>query len=143
MKKLLLLFIFTSAVSYSQMKVSSTETIGKVSDFGGFIASTEKTDDIVKFYYQDAEYTNQKNVKNFSFKASDIDTLYKLLTDFTGVTKGQTKTVELENGDRIKIEYAKQMGVMFAKVLHTDKNGIEGSVRYLTSNQLKKLFGKA
>jgi hypothetical protein len=138
--------IITSA-SFAQMKVTDNkkteyELIGEYKLLGTSYAKIEKDGELCKFTYRDEKFTTMDNYKHFYFRYSDLDTLYGLLTNFDGIEKGSSKTVELEDGGDLTIRYEKMMGQMYVKVAHYDKAEVSGSIRDLTSKQFKKLFGK-
>jgi hypothetical protein len=139
---LLLLF---SVATFSQMKVSDSpksEVIGTYKAMGTTFVELTKKDGFCFFSYKDAKFAQLSEYKTFLFRESDLDVLYGLLTDFTGIEKGQEKTVDLEDGEKLQITYKKSMGIMFADVWHVSKAGVAGHVYYMNQNQLKKVFGK-
>lgn len=146
MKKIILLLIAIIPMAINaQMKVSDSEKpelIGEYKLLGKLYARIEKTGDKCSFEYRDNKFTQTDNYKYFYFKYSDIDILYNLFSNFEGVEKGQEKTVDLDNGDRLYFKYEKTLGKMYAEVIHIDKAGVGGAVRWLNEKQLKKLFGK-
>ena len=140
-----IILFFISLTSFSQIKVSETkkeEVVGEYKLLGTSYAKITKDGEYCFFMYRDEKFATIDNYKIFLFKATDLDAMYALFTDFTNIEKGAEKTVELEDGDKLKIEYKKTMGTMFAEVYHISKAGVIGKLRYLTPKQLKKLFGK-
>ena len=93
-------------------------------------------------FRQKYKFTEIDSRKSFIFKTEDLDTLYKLYTDFEGIEKDSRKTVDLEDGSQLVFTYKKMMGKMYAELIHIDKYSVAGRVRYMTEKQLKKLFGK-
>lgn len=142
---LFLLIVFLSNVSFAQMKVYDTdkgEQIGVFKTMGTMYAELIKYDDVVVFTYRDEKFEKLDNYKKFSFYYSDIDTLYSLFIDFNNVKKGDSKTVELDNGDTLTFEYKKMLGKTYAKVFHHENSGVTGLLRYMTNKQIDRLFDK-
>mgnify|MGYP006178404877 CR=1 FL=1 len=139
------ILFFITLSSFAQLKVTETkkeEVVGEYNLLGTSYAKIAKDGEYCFFTYRDEKFAQIDNYKSFYFKITDLDSLYDLLTNFTNIEKGSKKTVELENGDKLDIEYKKTMGTMFAEVYHISKSGVIGKLRYLTPKQLKKLFGK-
>ena len=147
MKKFLLtclIMTFTLTVS-AQMKVSDTpksDIVGEFKQLGTSYAEITKSGNLCTFLYRDDKFEQIDNYKLFTFSAGDLDTLYKLFTDFEGIEKNAEKTVDLENGSKLIFTYKKTLGKMYAEVIHIDKASVAGKVRYMTEKQLKNLFGK-
>ena len=146
MKKFtLLLTLFITSFSFSQMKVSNTdkgEQIGVFKSMGITYAELTKYDNLAMFTYRDEKFSKIDDYKTFSFSYSDLDSLYELFANFDNVKKGDSKTVDLDNGDRLVFEYKKTLGKMYAQVFHHDKNDVTGLIRYMTNKQIDKLFNK-
>lgn len=134
-----------SLIGTAQMKVSETtkpETIGEYKLFGQSYAEISKINETCAFTYRDEKFTRLDSYKTFYFTYEDLDLLYGMFTNFEGIEKDAEKKVELEDGGRLYFTYKKMLGKMYADVVHIDKAGIAGKIRYLTEKQLKKLFGK-
>ncbi|MFL9845587.1 hypothetical protein [Flavobacterium rhizosphaerae] len=146
MKKILTtIFLLVVTVSFAQLKVKDVEKnelIGEYNLLGKPYVTLEKNDNLCVLRYRDEKFDKIDNYKFFIFKYSDLDALYDLLTNFEGVEKGTHKTVELENGDVLDLEYKKTLGKMYIAIYHTNKAGVMGKLRYLTPAQFKKVFGK-
>ena len=139
------ILLFITLGSFAQLKITETkkeEVVGEYKLLGKSYAKITKDDEYCFFTYRDEKFVQIDNYKLFYFKVTDLDSLYDLFTNFTNIEKGSKKTIELENGDKLDIEYKKSMGTMFAEVYHISKSGVIGKLRYLTPKQLNKLFGK-
>ncbi|MBF01309.1 hypothetical protein [Flavobacterium coralii] len=147
MKKIFtLVVLFVSTLSFAQLKVSEvkeSELIGEYKLLGKSYAKLEKESTLCFMTYRDERFESIDDYKMFVFKASDIDALYDLLTNFEGIEKGTKKRVELESGDVLSLEYKKMLGKMYVEIIHIDKAGVMGMMRWLTPKQFKELFGKA
>lgn len=148
MKKILIACLMTFTLTASaQMNVSDTtkpesEQVGEFKQLGVSYATITKAGGSCVFSYRDDKFTEIDSRKSFIFKTEDLDTLYKLYTDFEGIEKDTRKTVDLEDGSQLVFTYKKMMGKMYAELIHIDKYSVAGRVRYMTEKQLKKLFGK-
>ena len=146
MKKILLSGLLLVSISAtSQIKVENTEKtelIGEVKQFGTSYEKITKSHNVCFLTYRDEKFATIDNYKHFSFSESDLDTIYSLFSDFTDKKKGDSKTVTLETGDVLLINYNMTMGTMYAEIFHTDTSGVTGKLRWLTQKQLKSLFGK-
>jgi|GEM_PF-1756204 len=134
-------FIFATAV-YSQIKIYDTiELIGKTEDNKGLVAELRKNNESITFTYRVLgceKYATR--FKIFVFRESDLYTMYSLfLTDEK--QNGDSKMVELENGDFLIFEYRKSLGIKYIKVFH-QSNGTREILPEMTNRQIRKLFGK-
>lgn len=147
MKNLILLFITTICINaHSQIKVSETEKFDPVGEYkllGTSYAKIERKNDYLFFTYKDEKFTTIDSYKSFYFKETDLESMFDLFYNMENKQVGDEKTVELENGDKLFFTYKKTFGKMHASVIHVDKAGVGGAIRYLTDKQLKKLFGKS
>src|SRR5690554_825039 len=116
MKKiLLLLFITIGTVSYSQIKVEDTKKeiiIGSVDYMKVPYIQLIDLGDYVAFRYRDMSFQHIYEYKNFSIRKSDLETLYGLLSDLKNKEIGTSKTVTLEDGGFLTIEYKKMAGMV-------------------------------
>ena len=146
MKRIIIaLVIGLSLTSNAQVKVSETEKSEKIGEFkqmGTLYAEIEKTQDLYYLSYRDDKYTTRDEYKGFAFREQDLNVLYDLFTKFDGIEKGAEKVVDLETGGKLYFKYGKMMGQMYAEVIHEDKSGVTGKLRWMTEKQIKKLFGK-
>ena len=137
--------LFLSMTLFSQLKVSDTEkseNIGEFKSLGKTFAELNKHGDLAILTYRDEKFMQIDDYKSFSFDFSDLDTLYTLFSDFEDNVKGDSKTVDLPNGDKLVFNYKKTMGKMYAEVFHHSKAGTTGLLRWMTPKQVSKLFGK-
>ena len=135
---------FTLTVS-AQMKVSDTPKTDKVGEYkqlGKSYAEITKSGNTCTFIYRDDEFSTIDTYRSFTFSYSDLDTLYKMFTDFEGIEKDTEKMVDLEDGGRLYFRYKKTLGKMYADVIHINSATVSGKIRYMTEKQLKELFGK-
>lgn len=148
MKKVItIIALIITTASFAQMTVSDYkkteyEPIGEYKLLGTLYVKIEKLGNVCRFEYKDESYQTRDVYNSFTFRYSDLDTLYGLLTNFEGVEKGSEKKVALEDGGTLIIEYGKTFGKMHAKIFHMSPSGTGAAVRYLTPKQLAKLFGK-
>ena len=144
MKKIitvLLLAVVTNCLS--QVKVSDTkvpELIGEIRLMGKLNISLTKDNGICELTYIDEKFTQITNYKSFLFRESDIETIYNLLT--SEQEKGTKKTIELEDGGHLDIEFNKSMGSKYITMYHIDKAGVIGMCR-MNLKQINKVFGKS
>jgi hypothetical protein len=144
MKKIitaLLLAVVTNCLS--QVKVSDTkvpELIGEIRLMGKLNISLTKDNGICELTYIDEKFTQITNYKSFLFRESDIETIYNLLT--SEQEKGTKKTIELEDGGHLDIEFNKSMGSKYITIYHIDKAGVIGMCR-MNLKQINKVFGKS
>jgi len=147
MKKIIIAcFLTLSLTAFGQIKISDTgkeEIIGEFKTLGKSYAEISKAGTIYFFKYRDEKFVQLDEYKMFHFDEKDSDAIYILFTDFSKVEKGDSKTVDLENGDKLIFDYKKMLGSMYAEVTHISKAGVVGKIRYLTEKQVKKLFGKS
>ena len=143
MKKIIvvvLLTVFTNCLS--QVKVSDTkepELIGEIRLMGKLNIGLTKNNGICTFEYIDEKYTQITNYKSFSFRESDIETIYNVFS--SEQEKGTKKTIDLEDGGRLEIEFNKSMGSRYITIYHINKAGVIGMCR-MNSKQINKVFGK-
>lgn len=134
------LTVFTNCLS--QVKVTDTkepEIIGEIRLMGNLNISLTKNNGICTFTYQDEKFTKIANYKFFLFRESDIDTIYGVFS--SEQEKGTKKTIELEDGGRLDIEFNKSMGSKYITIYHINKAGVIGICR-MNSKQINKVFGK-
>ncbi|GAA4059240.1 hypothetical protein [Flavobacterium chungnamense] len=145
MKKIINALLFLAIVTncLSQVKVSDTkvpELIGEIRLMGKLNISLTKDNGICELTYIDEKFTQITNYKSFLFRESDIETIYNLLT--SEQEKGTKKTIELEDGGRLDIEFNKSMGSKYITIYHIDKAGVIGMCR-MNLKQINKVFGKS
>jgi len=124
-----------SLASFSQMKVSDSDTIvtvGKYKAFGNFYAEISKSTSGYFLVYTDIL---SGITKSFYFSESDFEELYKL---FSNIEAGKEKRIDLEGGDILMLTYNKGNVELF----HIDKYGITGNMKAISPKQVDKLFGK-
>lgn len=141
----LCLMVISSITTTAQMKVSETPKADKIGEFkqlGNSYAEITKIGNTCQFMYKDVKFTKVDSYKSFYFSYNDLDTLYSMFTNFEGIEKNAEKMVELEDGGKLYFTYKKQLGQMYADVVHIDKAGVGGKLMYMTEKQLKRLFGK-
>lgn len=146
MKKILIACLMTlSLTTTAQIKISDTpkaDRIGEFKQLGESYVEINKMNNTCQFTYKDVKFIKVDSYKTFYFSYEDLDTLYMMFTNFEGIEKNTEKMVELEDGGKLYFTYKKQLGQMFADVVHIDNAGVTGKIRYMTEKQLKKLFGK-
>ena len=144
MKKIFLtVFLAVITNCFSQVKVTDTkepEIIGQIKLMGNVnIILTKKNGNCI-FTYIDEKYTKITEYKSFLFKETDIETIYGILS--SEQEKGTKKTIELEDGDRLEIEFSKSMGAKFITIFHINTAGVIGLCR-MNIKQINKVFGKS
>ena len=143
MKKIIVvifLTVFTNCLS--QVKVSDTkepDLIGEIRLMGKLNVGLTKDNGICTFTYIDEKYTQITNYKSFSFRESDMETIYNVFS--SEQEKGTKKTIELEDGGHIDIEFNKSMGSKYIIIYHVSKAGVIGMCR-MNLKQINKVFGK-
>ena len=149
MKKIItIITLIITTASFAQMKVTDNkdepkpELIGEYKILSTSQAKLEKLGDVCIFTYRDQKFTTRDEYKHFLFRSSDLETFYGLLTNFEGIEKGEKKTIELEDGGKLYIEYKKLMGQMYVSIIHIDNADVTGSVVDLEPKRVKKIFGK-
>lgn len=143
MKKIIVavfLIVFTNC--FCQVKVSETkepELIGEIRLMGKLNIGLTKNNDICTFTYIDEKFTQITNYKSFLFRESDIETIYNVFS--SEQIKGSKKTIDLEDGGHLDIEFNKSMGSKYITIFHIDKAGTIGMCR-MNLKQINKVFGK-
>lgn len=140
-----LFVLLITTFGFSQMtvtEVNKPETIGKVGVLGLPLAEITKSGRIMTFTYRDDKFSKIDNYKSFIFFENDMEKLYKLFLDFDGKEKGDAVQVNTEDGGTLQFTYKKTLGQWYAEVLHQDRAGNVGQLRWLTKKQLDILFGK-
>lgn len=143
MKKIFLtLFLALITNCFSQVKVTDTkepEIIGQIKLMGNVNIILTKNDGNCMFTYIDEKFTKITEYKSFSFKESDLETIYGIMS--SEQEKGAKKTIELEDGDKLEIEFSKSMGSKFISIFHISRAGVIGLCR-MNIKQINKVFGK-
>lgn len=149
MKKIItIITLIITTASFAQMKVTNKkdepkpELIGEYKILSKSQAKLEKKGDVYIFTYRDQLFTTRDEYKHFLFRSSDFDAFYDLLTNFEGIEKGEEKTVDLEDGGKLSIEYKKLLGQMYVRIVHVDEAAVGGAVIDLEPKKVNKIFGK-
>lgn len=138
----LFLAVITNCLSQVKVReVKEQEVIGQIKLMGKVnIILTKENDGYCTFTYIDEKFTKITEYKSFSFKETDIETIHGILT--SEQEKGTKKIIELEDGDKLEIEFDKSMGTKLISIFHTNKAGIIGLCR-MNIKQINKVFGKS
>lgn len=140
----ILLCLVFSITAFGQIRVSETpkkEVVGQNKQMGVVVAELSKTETVYNFMYRDLSYRQIVEYKNFTFKESDLQTIYDMLYA-NGANVGEEKTVELDNGDKLLIVYKKTGKNVYAYTTHISASGVSAVLPYLNKKQLDGVFGK-
>ncbi len=140
--------LFVGTVGFSQIKIIKPEEpilIGKVGAFGApnFTCKKDVKNNTYIFTYIDLNFRKTDVYKSFKFKDIDnaFDNLYKLLMDGLKNKPKEDITIELAEGEYIKLHFVSAFGVVNVNI-SSYKNGVSGTSVWLTKRKVKKLFGK-
>lgn len=143
MKKVMLgIILLVCSISFSQIKITDIkkpELIGEIKLMGKVNISLTKENDNCTFTYIDEKFSKISNYKFFTFKLTDLESIYELL--ISEQEKGTKKSIQLENNNRIDVEFNKSMGSQFISIYHFDNAGNVGLCR-MNTKQINKVFGK-
>ena len=132
-----LLFSITNVVA--QLKVTDTnkpETIGMYKMGGVEYVEIKKDGDNAFFVYKDITYQHLNLYKTFLIPYNDLNIIYELFANVDGFKKGESKTVELNDTEKLVFEYQNNKPTVY----HYTGNDI-GMFAFMSSKKLDKLFG--
>lgn len=143
MKKVILgVLLVICSTCFSQIKITDVkepELIGQVKLMGTVNISLTKENDNCTFTYIDEKFAKITNYKFFTFKLTDLESIYELL--ISEQEKGTKKSIQLENNNRLDVEFDKSMGSQYISIYHFNNVGTIGLCR-MNTKQIKKVFGK-
>ncbi len=136
------LFVLLSIVSYGQISVSQSKTIGIIKNGADedIVLSTAGKNITIVYLGIDADKNWNKDVIRFVGDENDLKTLYDAFMSVFNPENRDNKSYSLEltlGNDVVKIENKKMLGTPYL-VFGNGKT----HTRQLTKNQIETLFGK-
>lgn len=145
-KFILILVLFISFNTYSQIKVVDTpkeEKIGEVKNMFGTYYETYKQDSLYTIMYKDLNYEHIEELKYFVMNKKSFDQLYDLIISNWENPPKDPIMIELMES-YIWLDFKRALGITNLVIRHsTDKTAsIFGTGAALNEKKVKKLFGK-